>query len=156
MHLWVCAVGHMKEPFYRQAQDEYSKRLQKYASLTVAEVAAEPVPQGQQDRLAVKQREGQRLQKRVHPGSLMVALDMRGQAFSSEQLASWLGSEIDSGCGAISFLIGGTLGLSHEVLEQSRLISLSRLTFPHQMARVILLEQLYRAYRILSHAPYHY
>lgn len=157
MRIWIGAVGHLKEPFYRLAQDEYLKRLQRYARLAVVEVADEPVPHGAVEQDAVKTREGERLWKRLPAGSLKVALDMRGELHSSEDFACWLGRQIASGREAVAFLIGGTLGLPAFILaEADHLLSLSRMTFPHQMARVILLEQLYRAFRILRNEPYHY
>lgn len=156
MHLKIIAVGHMKEPFYRLAQEEYRKRLEKYARLTIIEVADEPVPGGEKERSLVKDREGERLLRKA-PDCLGVALDPRGKAFTSEELASWLSREMNSGRGEIAFFLGGTLGLSPSVLQRADLsLSLSHLTFPHQLARVILLEQLYRAFRILRGEPYHH
>lgn len=157
LHIRIVAVGRMKEPFYHLAQDEYKKRLQRYTKLAVVEVADEPIPRGAQERLAVTQREGERLLERVLPGSLIVAMDPRGQEFTSETFAAWIRRQIDTGRGEFSFLLGGTLGLSSAVLPGADLrFSLSRLTFPHQLARLVLLEQLYRAFRIIRREPYHY
>ncbi|KUK36565.1 MAG: Ribosomal RNA large subunit methyltransferase H [Thermacetogenium phaeum] len=156
MRLKVIAVGHLKEPFYRLAQEEYRKRLQRYARVTIIEVADEPVPEREKERNLVKEREGERLLRKA-PNCLCVTLDPGGKALTSEELASWLGREMDAGRGEIAFFLGGTLGLSPSVLRRADLsLSLSRLTFPHQLARIILLEQLYRAFRILRGEPYHY
>ncbi len=146
----------MKEPFYLAAQEEYRKRLEKYARVSILEVADDPVPKGGKDRLLVKDRQGKRLLKRA-PNFFRVAVDPRGKPFSSEELAAWFGEQMNTGRGDFTFFLGGTLGLPKSVLEKSGLIlSLSRLTFPHQLARVILVEQLYRSMRILHHEPYHY
>lgn len=155
MHLQIMAVGQIKKPFY-QLQEEYHKRLSRYTRVTITEVADEPVPRGDKERSLVKAREGERLLQRT-PACLRVAIDPKGKALSSKGLASWLGQEMNAGRSEIAFFLGGTLGLSHSVLESADLsLSLSRLTFPHQLARVILLEQLYRAFRILRREPYHY
>lgn len=157
MHLWIGAVGRLKEPFYRMAQAEYGRRLKRYTSLTLVEVPDEPVPPGQKEREQVKIKEGERLQKRIPPHSFKVALAPQGRLFSSEEFAAWFGSLLDAGKAEPAFLLGGTLGLPSFLLEGADLVlSLSPLTFPHQLARVILLEQLYRAFRILRGEPYHY
>ncbi len=151
MNLYVVAVGTLKEPFFRAAQEEYLKRLRRYARVTVLEVRDEPLSE------KAPAREGERLLKKAPRGALLVALDRRGQMFSSEEFASWLGKQAASGGRAIAFLLGGTLGLAPFVLEQAALVlSLSPLTFPHQLARVVLLEQLYRAFKIWHQEPYHY
>ncbi len=156
MRLLIAAVGRMREPFYRLAQEEYAKRIRKYAHLAIVEVADDPVPQGEQERLAVRVREGERLERKIPAGFLKVALDPQGEEFSSEAFAGWLEGRMNTGKGDIAFLIGGTLGLSPAVLEGADLLlSLSRLTFPHQLARLVLLEQLYRAFRIIRQEPYH-
>jgi 23S rRNA (pseudouridine1915-N3)-methyltransferase len=156
MHLQIIAVGQMKEIFYRMAQEEYCKRLSRYTRVTITEVADDPVPRTGKEYSLVKNREGERLLQKTS-GCLRVAVDPHGKSLSSEGLASWLGQQMNTGRSEIAFLLGGTLGLSHSVLESADLsLSLSRLTFPHQLARVILLEQLYRAFRILRREPYHY
>lgn len=157
MRLLIAAVGQMREPFYRKAQEEYARRIRRYARLSIVEVADDPVPQGEQERLAVKEREGERLLRKVPSGFLKVVLDPRGEEFGSEAFAAWLEERMKSGSVDIAFVIGGTLGLPPAVLEGADLIlSMSRLTFPHQLARLILLEQIYRAFRIIRQEPYHY
>ncbi len=156
MHFYIIAVGQMKEPFYLAAQKEYCKRLGKYARVTIQEVVDDPVPKGEKDRLVIKERQGERLLKKA-PGRFSVALDPGGKALSSEELAFWMEDQFNAGRGEMAFFLGGTLGLPDSVLQKSDyILSLSRLTFPHQLARVIVLEQLYRALRILKHEPYHY
>jgi 23S rRNA (pseudouridine1915-N3)-methyltransferase len=159
MLIQVIAVGKLKEPFYQAAQEEYCKRLKVYTNLFVEEVAEEKLPpdSGVQVLQKVRQREGERLLKRLKPHAKCIALDPCGKMFSSEEFAGWLGEQISIGVNLLSFLIGGTVGLPTCVLEKADLVwSLSRLTFPHQLARVILLEQLYRAFKILRNEPYHY
>jgi 23S rRNA (pseudouridine1915-N3)-methyltransferase len=161
----IVAVGRIKEPGFVLAQEEYAKRLQRYSRLEIIEVDDEPVPSGDRQRQAVKMREGERLLRRLRaPASagrdcLLVALDSRGDQFTSEALAAWLDQHQapDGRHGELAFMLGGTLGLSPAVLAQADLrLSLSSLTLPHQLARVVLLEQLYRAFRILRREPYHY
>ncbi len=180
MQIRIVAVGRIKEPGFVLAQAEYAKRLQRYVRLEIIEVDDEPVPAGDRQRQAVKLREGARLQSHraqgapgghptgwvPRPGTasggdcLLVALDSRGDQFTSEALAAWLGQQQGAdgrGHGGLTFMLGGTLGLSPAILAQADLrLSLSSLTFPHQLARVVLLEQLYRAFRILRREPYHY
>ncbi len=170
MQIRIVAVGRIKEPGFVLAQEEYAKRLQRYSRLEIIEVDDDPVPSGDRQRQAVKLREGERLLRRARAGvpagpgtaqdCLLVALDSRGDQFTSEALAAWLGqpqAPDGRGHGDLTFMLGGTLGLSPAVLAQADLrLSLSSLTFPHQLARVVLLEQLYRAFRILRREPYHY
>lgn len=157
MQIRIVAVGQLKERCFLQAQEEYLKRLRRYARLSVLEVADEPVPRGEREQLAVMRREGERLLSKVAPGSVLVALAVQGKELDSESLAAWLEEQMGSGRSALSFVIGGTMGLSEEVLQRAELLlSLSRLTFPHQLARVMLLEQLYRSFRIMRGEPYHH
>ena len=157
MQIRIVAVGRIREPGFVLAQAEYAKRLQRYVSLEMIEVDDEPVPSGDRLRQAVKLREGARLQCHAKDG-LLVALDAQGEQFTSESFAAWLEQQqrASGGRGPV-FMLGGTLGLSPEILAQADLrLSLSSLTFPHQLARVVLLEQLYRSFRILRREPYHY
>jgi 23S rRNA (pseudouridine1915-N3)-methyltransferase len=157
VHIRVVAVGRVKEPGFVLAQEEYVKRLSRYTRLEIIEVDDEPVPSGDQERRAVKVREGERLQRRAPQGCLLVAMDPVGAQFTSEAFASWLGQQQMAGRQDIVFMLGGTLGLPPAVLTQAYLrLSLSAFTFPHQLARVVLLEQLYRSFRILRQEPYHY
>jgi 23S rRNA (pseudouridine1915-N3)-methyltransferase len=157
MHIRIVAVGRIKEPGFVLAQDEYAKRLLRYTRLEIIEVDDEPVPSGDQERQAVKIREGERLQRRVPQGCLLVAMDSMGAQFTSEAFAAWLGQQQMTGRGNLVFMLGGTLGLPPTMLAQAYLrLSLSAFTFPHQLARVVLMEQLYRSFRILRQEPYHY
>ncbi len=151
----VLAVGKIKESFYQQAFAEYIKRLQPYVKLSVVEVKAEPFSE-QSDKNKVKQIEGLRLVKemsKIKQGSFFI-LDERGKEYTSPQLAVKLNNLSQP----LVFVIGGSLGLSKEVLLQSQIqvLSLSKMTLPHELARVVLIEQIYRSVTILKNKTYHY
>ena len=148
----------MKEKYLKEAQAEYLKRFSAYAKVKVLEVADESVPEGAPAAIeeAVKSREAHRLIKQIHPGDYVVALDREGGQMTSEELAGFISDLGLSGKSQITFIIGGTLGLSGSILQQShRRLSFSKMTFPHQLMRVILLEQIFRAFKIARGEPYH-
>ncbi|MFC1638702.1 23S rRNA (pseudouridine(1915)-N(3))-methyltransferase RlmH [Patescibacteria group bacterium] len=152
--LKVLAVGKMKEPFWRGAQEEFVKRLGPAARVEVVEVAAERLGGSVTDEEAMR-RESERLVARVPDGAAVVALDKSGVQEPSERFARSL-EEIGRDGTAIVFLIGGAAGLHAEVLARAdRKLSLSEMTLPHELARVFLLEQLYRATQILQGGKYH-
>ncbi|MCX8207774.1 MAG: 23S rRNA (pseudouridine(1915)-N(3))-methyltransferase RlmH [Methanothrix sp.] len=140
----IIAVGRIRERFWREAALYYIKRLAPYTRLDVVEVREEdPIKEGREMLAHLG-------------GGITVALDEHGESMSSVELASWLQKRIIEGCGCINWIIGGPDGLSQDVLDRSDLLlSLSRMTFPYQLARIILLEQLYRAFRIIKNEPYH-
>ena len=153
----VCA-GKLKERYWREAQAEYEKRLQSYCDLRIVEVADEKAPEKLSDALkqSVMEKEGARLLKQVDDDAYCIALDMRGKAPDSVAFAGQIRRIQETKDGKIAFVIGGSLGLSRAVLERAdETLSLSALTFPHQLARIILLEQLYRGFRIRAGEPYH-
>lgn len=158
MHLQVVAVGRIKEPFLQEGIAEYVKRLRPYADLRIREIAEEKRPNGASPatEAAAVQKEGERILSAIPEGSLVVAMDIGGQAWTSADLADGFRVWELAGRNPVVFVIGGDLGLSPAVLAKSELrLSLSRLTFTHPMARLILLEQVYRAFRILRGEPYH-
>lgn len=158
MHIIILAVGRLKEKYLQQAQDEYLKRLRLFAKLEVIEVADEPhgeglSPAGEE---AVKEKEMLRLKKFIKSETCLVVLDRNGLALSSEGFSSWLGDQGLHGKSHITFVIGGSLGLHFEIIKQAVMrLSFSSFTFPHQLMRVILLEQVYRGFKILKNEPYH-
>lgn len=158
MHVTLLCVGKLGEAYWRAAQEEYIKRLRPYARVEVVELKEEPLPPPQQ-REAVERamaREGEAILRRLPRESYVVVLDRAGKMLSSEELASFWQELLRRGTGRVSFVIGGSAGLAPRVIEAAAFcLSLSRLTFPHQLARIILLEQLYRACKILSGEPYH-
>ncbi len=158
MKITLIAVGKLKEKYWKSAIDEYAKRLTRYCKLTIKEVPDEKCPENisPAEQEAVKKREGERILQQVPSGAVLVTLEIHGKSYSSEELSRWLEQVPLKGKDHICFVIGGSLGLSNEVCEESGLsLSFSALTFPHQMMRVILLEQIYRAYRIMRNEPYH-
>lgn len=158
MNLNVIAVGSIKESYLREALQEYSKRLSRYVRLTVTEVKDEKTPEGASaaEEERIRMTEGKRILSKLREDSFLVALAIRGSRYTSEQFAAALaGWEVKSR-GNLFFVIGGSLGLADEVLKRANVsVSFSDLTFPHQLMRVILLEQIYRGYRILNGEPYH-
>lgn len=158
MNLTVVSVGTLKERYLREAVREYQKRLSTYCRLSLIEVRDEKTPDGANNFLKnqIKEKEGKRILEKLKERSFCIALDVHGERFSSEAFSKAHEKWEISGKSDISFVIGGSLGLSDEVLKRANFcVSFSDMTFPHQLMRVILLEQLYRSYRIRNHAPYH-
>lgn len=153
MKVRIAAVGRMKEAHWRAAADEYLKRLRPYATVEVVEAADRDISSDPARAVAA---EGADLLRAIPDGSLVVALDVEGAPMTSEQLAGWFSEAMLRGDSDVTFVIGGSAGLSPDVLARAReRLSLSRMTFPHQLARVVLLEQVYRAFRIMRNEPYH-
>lgn len=151
-------MGRIKESFYRDALAEYAKRLGRYCVFEVVEVADEPTPEhaGAALEEQIREREAQRLLPRIRDNMLVCTLEIAGKRFTSEQFAAWIGQAAVSGKSSICFVIGGSLGLHGSVTARADLhLSFSDMTFPHQLMRVILSEQIYRAFRINSGEPYH-
>ena len=158
MKIDILCVGKIKEPELRGLIAEYSKRLSKYCKLEILEVADEKTPDGAGEKLEdeIRKKEGERLLKLVKDDAYVVALAIDGDMYSSEQLARRLDRLGVEGKSHIQLIIGGSLGLHESVLKRAdHHLSFSKLTFPHQLMRVILLEQIYRSYRINSGEPYH-
>ncbi len=158
MNITLYTVGKIKESFYRQAIDEYAKRLSRYCKLKIVEVADEKTPDHAGEALTaqIKEKEGERLLARIREDTYLVALAINGKKMDSVAFSEKIHSLGLHGRSEIGFVIGGSLGLSDAVLRRSDLLlSFSDMTFPHQLMRVVLLEQIYRAYRIMNHEPYH-
>ena len=158
MKITVIAVGKIKEKFYRDAVSEYEKRLGRYCKPEIIQVEDERTPDKAGTNLTdmVKRKEAERILKYLREDAYIVVLDMRGKAYDSEVFAAQIESLATKGVSHIQFVIGGSLGLHEEVCKKADLtVSFSKMTFPHQLMRVILLEQIYRAYRIISGEPYH-
>lgn len=154
----IVAAGKIKEKYLRDAAAEYSKRLSRYCRLEIEEVEDEKTPDGasaaEEDQIRAK--EGERLLRKIPADAYVIALAIDGREMSSEKMADWLDKLMIKGASHFVFVIGGSLGLSPEVLARSdEKLSFSKLTFPHQLARVILLEQIYRDFRIIRNEPYH-
>ena len=158
MKISVLAVGKVKEAFYREAIAEFEKRLGRYAKLEIIEIADEKTPESAsfQEELQIKEKEGQRLQKYLKEDAYVIALAIEGKQMDSVAFSEKINQLGIQGVSHIQFIIGGSLGLSPKLLEQADFkLSFSKMTFPHQLMRVILLEQIYRGFRILHHEPYH-
>ena len=158
MRITLVAVGKIKERFFEDAIREYEKRLSRYCKLEIVQVADEKTPEGAGEALEnqIKEREGERILGHIRDGAYVIALAIEGRMLDSEELAERIGRLGVEGVSQIVFVIGGSLGLSGRVMERADFaLSFSKMTFPHQLMRVILLEQVYRSYRILNHEPYH-
>lgn len=158
MKITLITVGKIKEKFYTDAIAEYSKRLSRYCKLEIIQVADEKTPDkaSETEERQIKDREGERILAHVKDGAYVIALAIEGQMLSSEQLADKIGQLGIGGQSQIVLIIGGSLGLSEAVLRRADYkLSFSKMTFPHQLMRVILLEQIYRSYRIITGEPYH-
>jgi len=158
MRIAVAAVGKLKEKYWREAVAEYSKRLTAYCRLEINEVNDEGYTEGLSaaEEEKVKQREWQKLFRLLRADTYLVALDVQGEQVSSEELAARLDKLTLGGHSDITFIIGGSLGLPDQALKQAHWrLSFSRMTFPHQLMRVVLLEQIYRAFKITRGEPYH-
>lgn len=158
MNITLLTVGKLKEKYWRDAADEYSKRLSKYCRIQIIEVKESLLRAGASaaDEEAVKIAEGKDLLSKIKPSDYVITLEIKGKSFSSTQLADHIGNLALSGKSSVAFVIGGSLGLSPEVSSRADLkLSFSPMTFPHQMMRVILLEQIYRSFKILKNETYH-
>lgn len=158
MKITIVAVGKVKEKFFADAIGEYGKRLGRYCKLEILQVADEKTPDkaGEALKRQILEKEGERILAQIREEAYVIALAIQGKMLDSEELAAWIGDLGCSGQSHLVFVIGGSLGLSQAVLERADgQLSFSRMTFPHQLMRVILMEQIYRSYRILSGEPYH-
>jgi 23S rRNA (pseudouridine1915-N3)-methyltransferase len=158
MQVHIIAVGKIKEKYLQLGILEYEKRLRPYAKLHIVELPEEkrPVSASSSIEAAAIEKEGERICAAIPNGSFVIALDVRGVSWSSEELADAFREWELAGKNQIAIVIGGDLGLSPAVLSRSDLrLSLSKMTFTHPMARLLLLEQVYRAFRILRGEPYH-
>lgn len=158
MKVSLICVGKLKEKFLTMGIDEYKKRLGRYCRLNIIELTDEKTPDKASSAMenAIKKKEGDRILRVLKEDSYCIALAIKGNMLSSEELADHMEKLFVLGKSHISLVIGGSLGLSDEVLERADYqLSFSKMTFPHQLMRLILLEQIYRAYRIINNEPYH-
>lgn len=159
LHITILAVGRLKEEYLTLGTKEYLKRLSPFAKVTISEVAGESFPENLSpaERQKVQDKEGARLLNRINPGTFLVVLDETGDMRSSEEMAGLLDELALTGRSNITLIIGGSLGLSPKIIQQADLLlSFSQFTFPHQLFRLILLEQLYRWFKISRGEPYHH
>lgn len=158
MNITIVCVGKIKESFYRDAIAEYAKRLSKYCKFRIEEVADEECKENASaaEEEAVKAKEGERILKKIPASAFVYALAIQGKKLDSVGFSEELSKLFVGGKSDICFVIGGSIGLSDEVMQRAdKKLSFSDMTFPHQLMRVILSEQIYRAFRIMNHEPYH-
>ncbi|MCE5043614.1 23S rRNA (pseudouridine(1915)-N(3))-methyltransferase RlmH [Staphylococcus chromogenes] len=158
MKITIIAVGKLKEKYWKQAIAEYEKRLSAYTKIDIIEVPDEKAPETMSDKEIelVKEKEGQRILAKVKPQSTVITLEIHGKMLSSESLAKELDQRMTQGASDFTFIIGGSNGLHQDVMKRSNFaLSFSKMTFPHQMMRVVLLEQVYRAFKINRGEAYH-
>ncbi|AKP48973.1 MULTISPECIES: 23S rRNA (pseudouridine(1915)-N(3))-methyltransferase RlmH [Bacillus] len=158
MNISIVTVGKLKEKYLKQGIEEYLKRLSAYAKVEIIEVADEKAPEtlSESEMEQVKQKEGERILAKLHPDTHVIALAIEGKMYTSEQFSAHIDQLTTYGKSKIAFIIGGSLGLSSQVLKRAdETLSFSKMTFPHQLMRLILLEQVYRAFRIMRGEPYH-
>ncbi len=158
VNIKIVCVGKIKEKFYQDAVNEYRKRLGRYAKISIVELADEKTPDGASaaEESAILAKEGERILKVLSESDYVIELAVKGRTYTSEQLAEHLDGLMLRGKSSIAFVIGGSLGTSPAVSARAdEHLSFSALTFPHQLMRVILLEQIYRSFRIMKNEPYH-
>jgi 23S rRNA (pseudouridine1915-N3)-methyltransferase len=154
----LLACGSMKEKWMRDGMHEYAKRIQAYDKLEIIEVPDEKAPENNSDAQneKVKEKEGERLLSRIKPDEFVILLDLAGKTMGSVELSEEIDALHTQGKSRIDFVIGGSLGVSKDLIARADYRwCLSKNTFPHQLCRIIVLEQIYRAFRILHHEPYH-
>lgn len=158
MKITLITVGKIKEKYLKDAIAEYSKRLSRYCKPEIVEVADEKTPDNASDTVedAIRDKEGERILKYIKEDAYVITLEIAGKMLTSEEMAEKIEKLGVQGTSHIIFIIGGSIGLGREILKRSDYaLSFSKMTFPHQLMRVILLEQIYRSYRIMNHEPYH-
>ncbi|MCQ2517391.1 MAG: 23S rRNA (pseudouridine(1915)-N(3))-methyltransferase RlmH [Lachnospiraceae bacterium] len=158
MKIDILTVGRIKEKFYSDAVDEYLKRLSRYAKVNVIEVKDEKTPDGagETENRIILVKEGERLSKYLDESAYIIPLCIEGTQTDSEGFADMITDLENKGVSHIQFIIGGSLGIDPDIKAKGKYkMSFSKMTFPHQLMRVILLEQIYRAYRIKCNEPYH-
>ena len=158
MKIDILCVGKVKESYFNGAISEYVKRLQRYAQIRIIEVKDEMTPQQASEKMEeqIRQLEGNRLLKFMDDNAFQIVLAIEGKQMTSEELSSFISQKEVAGISHIQMIIGGSLGLSEEIKKKADYqLSFSKMTFPHQLMRVILLEQIYRAYRIKNNETYH-
>ncbi len=158
MKITVVCVGKIKEKYLMMAVEEYVKRLSRYCKLEIIELPDEKTPDNASpaEELQIKKKEGERILKNIKDSAYVIALAIEGKMLSSEELADKIQQLGVNGESHLVFVIGGSLGLDGEVLDRADFkLSFSKMTFPHQVMRMILLEQVYRGYRIMGGEPYH-
>ena len=158
MNITLITVGKLKEKYLKQAIDEYSKRLSRYCKLEIIELNDEKTPDNasEKEEQLIKEKEGKQILSKIKENAFVIAMDLGGKNLTSEEFPKFIEQNGVMGNSNIVFLIGGSLGLSDEVKKRANYkLCFSKMTFPHQLFRVMLLEQIYRGFRIMKNEPYH-
>jgi 23S rRNA (pseudouridine1915-N3)-methyltransferase len=158
MNITIATVGKVKDKYMIMGIEEFSKRLKPYAKISIVEVADEKAPENlsEADMEIVKKKEAERLLAKIGESDYVIALAIEGKMKTSEELAAGLESLATYGRSKVSFVIGGSLGLHESIYKRAdELLSFSKMTFPHQLMKLILMEQVYRAFKIMKNEPYH-
>lgn len=158
MKITIVCAGKLKKGYFKEGVEDYRKRLTRFCTPEIREVDDEKTPQNasEAEENEIRRKEGARLLAAVPRDAYLVTLEIRGKMLSSEELADKIKDLALSGVSSIAFVIGGSLGLAPEVMQRSDLhLSFSPMTFPHQLMRLVLMEQIYRSFKIIHHEPYH-
>ena len=158
LHINVICIGKLKEKYLQDALSEYSKRLSKYCILNITELPDEKLPNNLNDSLInmIKEKESNNILSHIEKNSYVITLDLKGKQYTSEEFSKKINNISLNNSSSITFIIGGNLGLSDKVLKSSNeLICFSKMTFPHQLIRIFLLEQTFRAFKISNNETYH-
>lgn len=158
MNIQIVSVGKLKEKYLKMGIEEYTKRLGAYAKIDLVEVADEKAPENlsEADMEIVKKKEGDRILAKIGADTYVIALAIEGKMKTSEQLSGDIESLMTYGRSKIAFVIGGSLGLHEDIMKRSdEKLSFSKMTLPHQLMKLVLVEQIYRAFRIMKNEPYH-
>lgn len=158
MNISIIAVGKLKEKYLKMAVDEYSKRLSRYAKLEIIELQDEKTPDNasEKEEIQIKEKEGNAILSKIKDNAYVIAMDLNGKQLTSVEFSQFISNCTVMGNSNIVFVIGGSLGLSQDVINRADYkLCFSKMTFPHQLFRVMLLEQVYRGFRIMNNEPYH-
>ena len=158
MNINIICIGKIKEKYLQDGIDEYKKRISKYANINIIELADEPIPDNasQKEIEIVKSKEAEKMQKHIGTHDFIITLDLKGKQITSEEFAKKIQDITTQGYSTIDFIIGGSLGLEKGLVTNSNMVlSFSKLTFPHQLFRMVLLEQIYRCFKINNNETYH-
>ena len=158
MNISIISVGKLKEKYLKQAVDEYTKRLNRYCKIEIIELPDEKTPDNasEKEEQIIKEKEGELILSKIKDNMHVIAMDLKGEQKTSEKFSTYIENCGVMGNSNIAFIIGGSLGLSEKVIKRANYkLCFSKMTFPHQLFRVMLLEQIYRAFRIMKGEPYH-
>lgn len=159
IHINIVCIGNLKEKYLKEAVDEYSKRLSKFCKLNIIQIQDQSLPEKINNSIIqeIKDKECEKILSNIKSNSYVIALDLKGKQYSSEEFSKKLQKITVNGESNITFIIGGTLGLNEKVLNKAdELICFSKMTFPHQLIRIFLLEQIFRGFKIANNETYHW